>query len=101
MNLTLPRTALAATALLFGALSAVALWQHGYVAIFAMQFQNAATAQVLADLVIALSLVMGWLWRDARRSGRSPWPWLVATVAFGSFGPLIYILSRRPAQRAQ
>ncbi|MBK8018852.1 MAG: DUF2834 domain-containing protein [Betaproteobacteria bacterium] len=95
MNLTLPRTALAATALLFGALSAVALWQHGYVAIFAMQFQNAATAQVLADLVIALSLVMIWLWQDARTRGRNPGPWIVATALLGSFGPLGYLLTRK------
>lgn len=95
------RIALAAVLVLFGSLSTVALYQHGYWGIVAPHLRSTAGAQVLADLVIALSLVMGWLWRDARRSGRSPWPWLVATVAFGSFGPLIYILSRRPAQRAR
>lgn len=95
MNLNLSRAALAVTALLFGALSAVALWRHGYVAIFAMQFQNAATAQVLADLVIALSLVMLWLWQDAKTRGRNPWPWIVATALLGSFGPLGYLLTRK------
>ncbi|MCB1050365.1 MAG: DUF2834 domain-containing protein [Acidobacteria bacterium] len=80
---------------LFGALSGVALWQHGYWGILAPHFQSFGGGQVLADLVIALSLVMTWLWRDARAQGRKPWPWLIATLLLGSFGPLIYLLTRR------
>lgn len=79
----------------FSALSAVALWQHGYVGIFTYQFQSWAGAQVLADLVIALGLFIAWMWRDARRTGRNPWPWLVLTLLAGSFGPLLYLLTRR------
>ncbi len=82
----------------FGALTAVALWQHGVVGIFLLQFQTSAGLQVLADLAIALALVLVWLWRDARATGRNPWPWIVATLALGSFGPLVYLLTR-PMQR--
>jgi hypothetical protein len=83
----------------FGALSAVALWQHGYIGIFQLQFQTSAGLQVLADLAIALALVLAWLWRDARATGRSPWPWVVATLALGSFGPLLYLLTQRADKR--
>ena len=81
----------------FTVLTGVALWQHGYWGIIAPHFRTFGAGQVLADLVIALSLVMVWLWRDAVKSGRNPWPWLVITLVMGSFGPLLYLLLRRPA----
>ncbi|MCE2916304.1 MAG: DUF2834 domain-containing protein [Rubrivivax sp.] len=83
----------------FGALTTVAVWQHGVIGLFAWQLQNTAGMQVLADLVIALLLFCVWMWRDARASGRRPWPWLLLTLATGSFGPLLYLLTRRPGQR--
>ena len=84
---------------LFSALSGAALWEHGYWGIIAPHFASLGGGQVLADLVIALTLVMAWVWRDARSAGRNPWPWLAATLALGSFGPLVYLLTR-PAPRA-
>jgi len=86
---------IAFTIVLFGALTANALWQHGYWGLFAPHVQSFADAQVLADLVIALSLVMVWMWHDARKIGRNVWPWLLATLALGSFGPLLYLLTRQ------
>jgi len=82
---------------LFAVLSGVALWYHGYWGIIAPTFRSFAAAQVFADLVIALALVMVWMWRDARAQGRNPWPWILATLVVGSFGPLVYLLSRREA----
>jgi Terpene cyclase DEP1 len=79
----------------FSALSLVALWHHGYVGLFTPAFQNFGAAQVLVDLVIALGLFLVWMWRDAAKTGRNPWPWLVLTVAAGSFGPLLYLLTRK------
>lgn len=95
----MPRILLIVALLLFGGVTAAALWQHGYWGILAPHFQSLAGGQVLADLVIALSLVMVWMWHDARASGRSAWPWIVATLVLGSFGPLVYLLTRpqRPA----
>jgi uncharacterized membrane protein YfcA len=79
---------------LFGLLSAVALWQHGYWGILAPHFQSTGAGQVFADLVISLSLVMLWMARDARASGRRVWPWIAFTLVAGSFGPLLYLLTR-------
>lgn len=90
------RTLLIVILLAFGALTAVALAHHGYLGLFKLQFQTWGGTQVFADLVIALTLVMGWMWRDARALGRNVWPWLVATLALGSFGPLLYLLTRKP-----
>ena len=78
----------------FSILSLMALWKHGYWGLFEPAFRSLASAQVLVDLVIALSLFMVWMWRDAALNGRNPWPWLLLTLAAGSFGPLLYLLTR-------
>lgn len=88
------RSLIVVVLVLFGALTAAALWHHGYWGIVAPHFQTFGAAQVFADLVIALVLVMVWMWRDARSSGRKPWPWIAATLLLGSFGPLVYLLTR-------
>jgi hypothetical protein len=93
------RTLIVAALAGFGALTGAALWQHGYWGILLPHFQTLAGAQVLADLVIALALALAWLVPDARARGRNPWPWVAATLALGSFGPLVYLLTRRPAAR--
>ena len=89
------RILLISALVLFGALTAAALWQHGYWGIIAPHFQSFGAGQVPVDLVIALTLVVVWMWHDAKASGRSAWPWLALTLAAGSFGPLIYLLTRR------
>lgn len=78
----------------FAVLSSVALWQHGYWGIVEPHFRSTAGMQVLCDLVIALSLALVWLWRDAKALGRNPVPWIIATLLPGSFGPLVYLLTR-------
>jgi hypothetical protein len=80
---------------LFGALSAFALREHGYMGIFMSPLGSLASTQIFFDLVIALSLVMVWMWQDAKAMGRNVWPWIAATLAFGSFGPLFYLLTRK------
>lgn len=95
------RSLIIVTLILFGALSGVALWHHGYFGIFALHFQTYGGMQVLVDLVIALTLVMVWMWRDAKATGRNVWPWIIATLALGSFGPLVYLLTRKPGAEMQ
>jgi hypothetical protein len=76
----------------FSLLTAYAVAEVGYIGIFDYQRHSPAGWQVIADLVIALLLVLLWLVNDARKKGRSPWPWVALTLATGSFGPLLYIL---------
>ncbi len=91
------RILLAPVLFAFLVLTGFAVVEHGYLGIFAQQFQSIGGVQVLVDLVIALSLILFWMWRDAREAGRNPWPWVVLTLTTGSIGVLIYLLVyRRP-----
>lgn len=83
----------------FGALSALALFEHGYLGIFQFHFPASAGWQVLADLVIVCALAMIWMINDARRSARTVWPFLLLTVTGGAFGPLLYLLVGELTQR--
>lgn len=76
----------------FSALSAYALYQHGVCDFLHLAVATPANLTLSADLVIALTLVSAWLWRDARSRGKSPWPFLVLTALLGSVGPLLYLV---------
>lgn len=78
----------------FTALTAYAVARHGVVGVFAMAFANAASITLFVDLCIALSLVMAWMWQDARARGVSPIPYVVLTLGLGSVGPLLYLVRR-------
>jgi hypothetical protein len=71
------------------------LSQVGYWNIWIHNLNHVAGQQVFADLFISLNLVVVWMWRDAKASGRKVWPWIVLTLAAGSFGPLIYLLTTK------
>lgn len=76
---------------LFLALSGFAVYQHGVCGFFTLLLANSATVTLSTDLVISLTLISVWLWRDARSRGVSPYPFLLMTVALGSAGPLLYL----------
>ncbi|MEZ4316027.1 MAG: DUF2834 domain-containing protein [Myxococcota bacterium] len=78
----------------FLVLSAIATVQHGFIGIFAVATRDTASAQVFADLCVALFLVTGWLRNDARERGLAWVPWLVATPLLGSIAPLGYLYWR-------
>ena len=82
----------------FSALTAYAVAQHGIVGVFALAFANSATITLAVDAAIALTLVAGWMWRDARRRGVTPLPYLLLTMTLGSVGPLLYLV-RRPSDQ--
>jgi hypothetical protein len=88
----IPKVFIVVVLALFSVLTAVAVVQYGFMGIFAQAFQNFATIQVFVDLFIASSLIMVWMWFDAKENGRMFWPWALVTLAIGSFGPLLYLL---------
>ena len=76
-----------------GAITCIALWKDGFVGILAATTASYGSMQIFVDLVIALTLVMVWMWRDAKSSGRNIWPWIAITLVAGSFGPLLYFIT--------
>lgn len=92
--------ALIAILLPFSALTLYAVTQVGYVGIFTSVMANAGTWQVLVDLVIVCLLACVWMLADARAQGRNAWPFVAITLAAGSFGPLLYLLTRELRGRA-
>ena len=57
-------------------------------------FENAVSTLVMVDLTIALSMVLGWVYFDAKKRGVSAWPYILLTLATGSVGTLLYLLVR-------
>jgi len=79
----------------FTALTAYAVYQHGYVNFFEeMLTTSLVTITSFVDLSIALGLILLWLWQDARERNISPLPYVILTVALGSVGPLLYLIRR-------
>lgn len=85
----------------FGAYSAWAMLQVGYLGIWQAGLAGPGALQVLLDLVVACLLISAWIVADARRNGRNAWPYVALTLAAGSFGPLAYLLVGRLTGRAK
>jgi hypothetical protein len=86
------RPVLALVLAAFGAFSVYAMVQVGYFGIFQAGMASVGAWQILLDLLIMAAVAMMFIWRDARRSGRSFWPFAAITLIAGSFGPLLYLL---------
>lgn len=79
----------------FLALTAYAIYSVGYIGIFDYHRHSPAGWQVFTDLVIALLIVFMFLIPEAKKNGRNPWPWVVATLFLGSIAPLAYLVVTR------
>jgi len=90
------RTLLAVITAVFCAFTVWVISRTGLLGFYQQLLATPAAWQVLADIAIALLLVLSWIWRDARAQGRAFWPYAVLTLALGSIGPLLYLLLRRP-----
>jgi hypothetical protein len=86
------------------AFSAFTLWvlaQTGLVGFYEQLLGTPAGWQVFADIVIALVLVLAWMWRNAADNGRRFWPYAIVTLTLGSIGPLLYLLLMPSAAHTQ
>ncbi len=85
--------------LAFLALTAHAVGTMGYFGFFEAMGANAATQLAMADLVICLSILAVFIFRDARER-QLPWlPYLAIALFFGAAGPLAYLIHREFAVR--
>jgi hypothetical protein len=92
MNKALLTTVLLA----FGALTAYTLAHYGgLLQWLAFYTRDPASWQVMADLVIAMCLLLVFIRRDAQATGRPFWPWAIFSLVVGSFGPLLYFLTAK------
>jgi hypothetical protein len=89
--------ALLALTVPFLALTGVALVQHGFLGILGVAWADTASAQVFADLGIALLLLFTFIRDDANERGLAWWPWFVAMPFLGSIAPLGYFFWRELA----
>ena len=78
----------------FATLTAVAVYDYGYIGFFEVVLSNAVGLTCLADLTIALTLFLLWMQRDAKEIGLATLPYLILTLALGSVGPLLYLIRR-------
>lgn len=78
----------------FLSLTAYAIYQHGYLGIFAQVFESTATILLAVDLLLAIVMVAAWMWTDASRHNLRVWPYLLLTALFGSAGPMLYLIRR-------
>ncbi len=85
---------LVAVVIAFGALTAMALLDVGFLGILEPHFQSWGGAQVFVDLVIVCLLACIWMVNDAPSRGLNAWPFVLITLVAGSFGPLTYLVFR-------
>jgi hypothetical protein len=78
----------------FSLFTAWAVWKHGLIGIFELAFSSWGSALLFVDLTIALGLVLTWMFGDSRERGLSFLPYAALTLAFGSVGPLAYLIRR-------
>ena len=78
----------------FAILSSWATYRVGIAGIFAAGMNNPGGIQIFVDLIIACSVAWTFMWPDAKRRGINPMPYVIGTLALGSFGLLGYVIRR-------
>ena len=87
----------------FVALTAWAVLRGGDLgAIFDWLYANPWGSQIGVDLVVAISFGVAWMWRDAKKLGINPIPYIALCAVLGSLGLLAYATRRSiAAERAE
>src|SRR5207249_12182733 len=81
--------------LAFGDLTAYAVYQHGVAGVVQLAMANSVPVTAFADLVIALSLIVSWMWRGARERGVWPVPQALRSPGRRPGGPPLPLALRR------
>ena len=83
----------------FGALTAYAMFTEPVTQLLTNHTTSFWGAQVFLDLCIACCFGGVWLWRDAKKLGINPLPYVLAIPFTGSLALLVYAI-RRPSEAA-
>ena len=78
--------------LVHAAISARAMLDTSYVDLFKFAFSDWPARQIFSDLTVCMLIITSWMVRDARKTGRNAWPYVIAAFFVGSFAPLAYLL---------
>ena len=89
-----PLVPLVAVLAAFSLYTAVVVVNHGYTGFLSLALAEAWAGQLFVDLVIALTLFLIWMLRDAREQGIAPWLYVVLIFTTGSIGALAYLVHR-------
>lgn len=92
---SIPKSLLLLITIPFTLLTLYAGWQFGLIGIFQEGLKNSATQQIFMDLLLCGLFFIAWLKQDAKRMNRNFIFWTFVTLAIGSFGPLMYLLTRK------
>lgn len=90
--MTLKKVLLSILCLDFVALTGYVLYLYGPVGWIEPVVSTWAGRLLATDLIIALGFAVWWMIRDARATGRNPWPYVVLTATTGSAGPMLYLI---------
>lgn len=101
MTSSIEKPLLVVVLVLFGALTLVGTVVDGLPGgVFDAITFNWISLQIYVDLVIAVAVICVWIYRDATKRGRNPWPWLIAAAIVGMFSPLVYLLTRNDPEQS-
>jgi protein-S-isoprenylcysteine O-methyltransferase Ste14 len=78
----------------FSAYTLVVVADRGYTGFITLAWQEPWGGQMFVDLVIALTLFLGWMLLDARRLEIPTWPYIALIFTTGSIGALAYLVHR-------
>jgi len=82
----------------FTALSGWALYEQGFAGMIEIATSSPMGITLAVDLVLALSMLTAWIWKDAKAHGMNPLPYALLTASTGSVGPLLYFIRRESAR---
>ncbi len=68
--------------------------EEGYTGFLTLAWREAWAGQMFVDLVIALTLFLVWMLRDAREQALPAWPYALLILTTGSIGALAYLVHR-------
>ncbi len=89
------KTVLIAVLAAFTALTLYVVSLIGLTNVWVHNLNHPAGWQIFADLGISLCLLLVFMYRDSKATGRAFWPWAVFSLTVGSFGPLLYFISAK------